>query len=66
MLERYVHVEVLYSDIHVTNSLLILLTLLVELLNHFLQVGNLLGILCNTSGVSKQQLRVGISNGYNE
>ena len=47
MLERYVHVEVLYSDIHVTNSLLILLTLLIELLNHFLQVSDLLSILCN-------------------
>ena len=66
MLEGDVHVKVLYIDIHLINSLLIFLTLLVELLDHFLQVGDLLGIFCNTSGVSKQQLRGGISNGYKE
>ena len=54
MLQGDVHIEVLYIYIHLANSFFVLLTLLNELLNHFLQMGNVVRIFCNTSSVSER------------
>ena len=45
MLERNVHVEVLNGDIHLTESLLVLLTTGIQLVEHFLKKSDLLCIL---------------------
>ena len=54
MLERDVHVKVLYIDIHIADSFLVLLTLLIELFDHFLQISDVLCIFCNASSVSER------------
>ena len=59
-----VHVEVFHRDIHLTDFLLIMGALLVKLLTHLLQIGDVFCIFPNASRVSDKQSRL-ISNGFN-
>jgi hypothetical protein len=55
VLQANVHVEVLDTDVHFADSALVVLTLGLEILDHSLQLRNVIGIFGDSSSVSKAQ-----------
>jgi len=51
VLERNIHVEVLDVDIHLTDTLLINLTLLIHFRHHLFQIGDVFRVFCNACRV---------------